>query len=960
MAFDPDAFLAQGSLNAPSGNALSGPFDPDEFLEAQKEKDEAALQARAGTPGQQALSLVEGAAKGLAGPIATGAERVLSEAGVPGLTPLEQEERAAANPITHGVGEAGGLLVPALFTAGTSAAGRAALEAPEAASLLSKAAGFTQGELLSQVGKAAATALGLAPEGAGVINRIGSHVVSGAIENALFSAGDIGSKIINGQSPEEAIETALPYVGLSALAGGVLGAGFGSAPELWKALHGADTGGILRAVTNRLGGKEGVIDDPITRALETVDIQPKPEIVSAMASDPAIQNMAKILEQSDITGSGVAYQSALKSFHQDTQSAIANAFGKTPEQLENIPELSKYEAGKSIGKIASDEIQDRIDPSIKEFEDLKSKYKNAPFAPEGTLRGQYDLAALSAAPDTKIPGTATLLANKLCELSDREGWTGSDTEINKELNRVLKQLPEKKTLGQLTELITQVGNNTKTALPSPLMRAGQLIKNVLREEEDHLALTHLGEQGPELVDRFQKARAAFKIEAQLKDALDERLHIGGSVSGFAKNLKTMANEEGEKLLQRLSGKNDAHLLQVLSESLPKTAQALKDYHVNSILESALKKTKTDQVLNINAIKKSIDALSPELREFAIPKGITDKLDAVQILQDRLNRVPHNFSNTARVNAALNKYGLSSSLGMVSALTGHSTLASAVTSGVMHTIQKAPDAARLALLKFLGSKEPINGAGFKATVDFINSAMKGERTAVEAAKNIFKAGSKVIPEHLIPTEKSRKKLEESLNRIKNNESSEQVKDLNHYLPNHSIAADATVYKAAQLLNSLKPQEIQKSPLDETMPVNSAKQKQYERALDIAEQPLMALQYAKDGTLQAQDVNIIKSLYPSLYNKLSEELYVNVAKEKQEGKLIPYSKKMSLSMFVGRPLDSTLTQSSMQNVITSNGAHAQAQSQTMGKNKKVSQSTASSMEKVDSLYQTPSQARQANKG
>lgn len=73
------------------------------------------------TPGQQALTAIEAAGRGFAGPIATGAELGLSKLGVPGLSAEEQTARSEANPtistgtelattavsMLYGVGEAG-------------------------------------------------------------------------------------------------------------------------------------------------------------------------------------------------------------------------------------------------------------------------------------------------------------------------------------------------------------------------------------------------------------------------------------------------------------------------------------------------------------------------------------------------------------------------------------------------------------------------------------------------------------------------------------------------------------------------------------------------------------------------------------------------------------------------------------------------------------------------------------
>src|ERR1051325_3398444 len=67
------------------------------------------LQSTYGTVPQQLLGGVEAVAHGFAGPAATLAEKGLSKAGVPGLSPEEQEGRKAAlGDVLHGVGEVAG------------------------------------------------------------------------------------------------------------------------------------------------------------------------------------------------------------------------------------------------------------------------------------------------------------------------------------------------------------------------------------------------------------------------------------------------------------------------------------------------------------------------------------------------------------------------------------------------------------------------------------------------------------------------------------------------------------------------------------------------------------------------------------------------------------------------------------------------------------------------------------
>lgn len=954
--FIPDDQFVPDAPKAVAQDSGSPDFIPDAQFQPDEEKY--------GSVGQQVLTAIEGTGKGFAGPIFTGLERGASALGVPGISPEDQAGRAAANPWIHGGAETVGLVAPAVASMGLSSATRAGLEVPGAISAgVNAAKAYSQAGVLGDIGKGAAAAIGLGDKGAGIASRIGSTAVAGAVENALFSAGDVGSKIINGQDPAEAVQTAIPYLGLSAAIGAGIGGGLGGVSELWQATHGPNTGGVLRAVTDKLGGREGgVADDSITKALETVGIQPRPEVLAAMSSDPAIQGMAKALEQSDATSGGRAYQASLQDFHAKAQEAIASTLGKTPEEIAALPAVSKAEAGRALGETAAAEYQAKLAPTIKEFEDLKEKYKDAPLTSDTVIKGVPDFSnpyKNQITPDVHVPGTASHIIDNLRELADHEGWVGGDADVNRELNRVITALPRKQTLGELTDLISQIGNNTKSTLPfgmqTPLSRAGSLIKNVLQDAQDNLAIHRLGDEAPELVQRFQNAKAAFKAQAGLKEALNDRLKIGGSVSGFAKGLKEMARTDGEGVLSRLSGKGDAHLLGFLNDNFPRTAQALKDYHISSLLESAGNKAKAGEQYSITAMQKAVGAMSPELRAFAVPAELSNKLEGMSILQDQLNRVPHNFSNTARTSAVLNKYGVGTAAGMVSMLTGHGVGASLLAGEVAHTLAKtAPDATRLALLKFLGSSQPINSTAFKATVDFIQSAARGENLLTKAASSFFKAGSEVLPASMIPNAASREDLQKSIDYASNPNNALTIgQGLGHYLPDHATAAAAMSQTAVNYFKGLKPVQAKAGPLDSPAPVDKSQLARYNRQLDIAQQPLLALKYCKEGTLRPQDMQTLNVIYPGLGKKLASECFNEMTKALSTGQAVPFKQRQSLSLLIGSPLDSSLTQPALAAVVMSNAPRGAPPQQ--GGGKKPSKASASSMEKSASLYATPEQSR-----
>ena len=185
-------------------------------------------EAMGGTPGTSSVGAAfEGVAKGLAGPVATGAELALSKLGVPGLSAVEQTQREAEHPLVEGAGQAVGLVVPAIITGGASAelrgaaeAGSLGLEAAGGAGALSKAAGYTLPGVLGGVGNKAAQAAAKSLE----IGKAGQMAIKLGLEGGLFKVSDNASKMILGQTdPEAPVASLLAGIGASALLGGGLG-----------------------------------------------------------------------------------------------------------------------------------------------------------------------------------------------------------------------------------------------------------------------------------------------------------------------------------------------------------------------------------------------------------------------------------------------------------------------------------------------------------------------------------------------------------------------------------------------------------------------------------------------------------------------------------------------------------------------------------------------------------------
>ena len=295
--------------------------------------------------------------------------------------------------------------------------------------------------------------------------------------------------------------------------------------------------------------------------------------------------------------------------------------------------------------------------------------------------------------------------------------------------------------------------------------------------------------------------------------------------------------------------------------------------------------------------------------------------------------------------------------MISSMTGHSPFWGALAGEISHILgRNVPDAARLSLLKFLGSTGPVDASAWKAMVDYAEMVSNGQKSLSKQAKNVFMPlATSMIAE---PSEKDREKLTRQLVDFQNNpEKHFQVgMKLQEGMTDHSSAASMYALGAVQYLNGLRPNTQKTLPLDGKVIANPVQKAAYDRALNIAQKPLIVFDAVKSGTVTPQDVTTLKTIFPPLYEKMSEELTHNLIEHSSKDQDVPYVTRLGLSTFLGQPLDSTMTPQSIaatQNLV----APQQMQGQTIPGQRAKHSFTA--LNKMPGMYQTPQQARTAHK-
>lgn len=251
----------------------------------------------------------------------------------------------------------------------------------------------------------------------------------------------------------------------------------------------------------------------------------------------------------------------------------------------------------------------------------------------------------------------------------------------------------------------------------------------------------------------------------------------------------------------------------------------------------------------------------------------------------------------------------------------------------------------------------NPEALRSSVDYLHSAIKGHDALNNHLSQAFDTKSMDVKHD----EKRVEGLKKHLDEIDADPS--KALDigslLGHYLPTHAAANGALTAAAVDYFKQLKPMKTQMAPLDAITPLDKMAEAKYNRQLGIAENPMLVLKHAKDGTLQSQDLTTIKTLYPGLAKSIADKMTEALIDSKTKGTSLNYKQKQGLSQLMGQPLDSTMTSTSAQAIIQANSPKHAPPTPGKGGNQKATKTAVETSEKVNKLYQTTLQARQINK-
>lgn len=840
-----DDFVASINQPAAPGHATADgvPAGLDDFI-AQDFKEE-----KYGSLGQQTLTALEGAGVGASFGLSTGLETAL------GVKPEDIQARREVNPIAHGGGEAAGLVGSAFI--------------PVAG----------QANVMAKAGQLGAKAL--VGTGGGIVKQIGSAAIKGAFEGALFQGGDEISKAFS-QDPNQTAETALADIGLATVLGGAFGATLTAGG---KALEAARPGKFVSqmdmpkldagdfATTVKLDDaipdskKKNIIEGLADLKPEAAEIKAAGERLGAPVMEGMTSNSKAVQMAEDGLLRGPRTYAAGK-----RQDMYQQGFEKAVANLDTVigPEgqFTKAEVGQSLKQSITQDLAEQNKPISAMYDKIKQSTEYIPIERDAS---QAMLGNLSAIRELKIAP------------SSAEGQM---------IKRVLKEAKGLKTVDDLKAYRATL--DVSPTASSGEKRMSGILKNMLSDmEEDAIEryaskVSKSSENWLFQPGEFESLKAARKeASGQYKqfigkvETLSEQLGKG-RVYGYKDAVNFINDLTPEQVTQRLFSKNNSQFLKFFEKEFPEQMNMMRAYQKSVMRETASRNGEFSPKVFLNNLNK----LEPEIRQSLFSKAELSRLKDVETY---LNAFPKNYnpSGTSHMSAMRDFFNPGAEDIMGIPFTGRLKA-------------EARDAGMEAFIKGVGQ---VADPQMKAASMLGKATVKGWQAANKAVKAIFTA--KVgIPTSIQPQEAAMTKLDKLV--ADNTADPSKMLDMgeNNPVPEYNQAFAATSMRAVQYLSTLKPKTEPANPLDAKRIPNFVEESKYQRALGIAQQPLVTLNYLHQGQLTSQDVITLKTIYPALYGRLSQQITSQLAETLTKGEEIPYETRMGLSLFLGMNLDSSM--------------------------------------------------------
>jgi hypothetical protein len=836
----------------------------------------------------------------------------------------EEAQRAVNSPLARGIGEVAGLIT---------------------------------GPLGAGIGK-----IGTIGAEAANLGKIGSATLKGAIEGGLFQGSDEVSRGILGQGdPTDPVSSALAHIGAASLLGAGGGALFSATGSGLKALAATKATEAASDALQEFGARYSLptdadlaaenaaarnlpkLKDNAQEIMGAADRLDAPVLNGMVSGDKFVQMGEDALINGPPTVASIARQNA----YSNAFDKVANAVDAT---VGNAGTMSETEAGNALKSSLVQKLEAENEP-IKAMYDALGDYKQA-------------------IPVTQI--STNRLSQNIQKIIDDHALIKGTPEYN-----FVQTMADG--MGQITNL-DQLAN-FRTALGRATDQNTRFVSGAIKEKLDNLE--------ENAIKRFADSMKSPAAKAKINDLIGQVSEAKKSYGAFRNKMQELGNVLGKKkiygpqdfmdfvgdmnpqsLTKKLFNENNTQFAQWFSKEFPEEFETMKNYQRGQLRMNSIK---NDQ-FNPKALLKSVldpkSGMQPEMQKLLFNPEELQKLNDAKTY---LGGFPENFnpSGTSHMSAFRSFFEspTGATIGNIRDFAiKNFVVGKDMNPKVLSAMGRAATAATsAAAMRVMGEGKP--GHMFNA-LSYAQKAERGAKSINDAIGNLFQKGgqqainayaadkdNEALKRYIETGEQNRQiEKEQQKQRIvapKQQEPQKFAKGgevkpipeekvqpilnqghaLSEVMPEHAALMETAKGRINNYLNSIRPQKPQGAlPFDNGIK-NTEKDRSYDKAINLANQPLDILNKIKDGTITPEHVKHFTSLYPELHGHLSKKITEKIMQSQLDEEKPSYRVRQGLSLFMGANLDSTMTPQAIQSIQAMYAQKSAQQSPApQGKNKK----------------------------
>lgn len=587
-----------------------------------------------------------------------------------------------------------------------------------------------------------------------------------------------------------------------------------------------------------------------------------------LSNDIGVQKTAHALANS-ASPEGIKQGNALREAWNTASGAVSKIFGPETDQ-------SLAEVGNQAKQIISDGFE----------------------AKRGPVNELYS-AVEESLPGIQITKKSTnALSRNILKVIEEEGIATGTPEHNF-LNTYADNIQNVDNIQKLQKFRTALGRATskETQFVSGIIKEklDNLEINAIKRAADTMKTPAAREKVLGLIDQIQSAKAGYAALRDDMTQIGRPLWGNRKIYGPQDFLNAIDDMTPEVFAKRLFSKNNAEALQFMNENFPEAISLLSNYEKASLRKVAT----TGGAFNPKAALKAVDHIPKEAKNIMFNPAEQAKLHYGKVYFD--NFLPNfNPSGTA---------------GTISFMDALKNPIAYMTNWAKDISTSKVNNLKVNLNLTPEQQAAVNASKEKAAkLSYIAKKIKQvNNTISEYSDNLLTGGRAAILQPAIKY--SDQKYDEITGNVKQitqnpqkmvDEMSQTTQHLHNAAPNITQGIYQNTSQALKYLNDIMPKpspSVSPMPLDQQWTPTKAQKQSFMKSYDAIDNPLGVLKNVKNGIVSAEAMQALQAVHPQLLQEMRQSILSKMNVEKAQS--LPYTRKLSLSQFLGQPLDTSMT-------------------------------------------------------